>query len=159
MKFQIAVVALAKLLSVTSAASSEQDSEPFNLIKLGSVDGKNYFYNKDYRTWFESRTFCMESGMKLASIETASQAAFLKTQHNTSTFFGNFWTSGRDAQMSRQFSWDDSETEPTDSIGLPWGAWEVTLEYQTCVLYYSNAVPKFLIHICGFIYGYTLCET
>ncbi|CAL8141073.1 unnamed protein product [Orchesella dallaii] len=156
MRVIIVILVIAELS--LAMAETGTGSGTFNLINLGSVDGKNYFYDKTRRTWQASRDFCIESGMELATIETPKQAEFLKSKYNYSTFSGFYKLGGRDALLARQFTWDSSGTAATDIVGLNWRVDPGYSEYLTCVSYYSNIIPVFNIVGCE-VESFVLCQT
>ncbi|ODM68861.1 C-type lectin domain family 2 member A, partial [Orchesella cincta] len=69
-----------------STVTVEQGGSP-RLINLGTVDSKSYFADRDLnRNWTDAKVFCKTLGMKLATITTSTQIAFLKNVYNGTTF-------------------------------------------------------------------------
>ncbi|ODM88530.1 Low affinity immunoglobulin epsilon Fc receptor, partial [Orchesella cincta] len=88
-----------------------------NLIALGTVDGKTFFADTTQRNWTAARTYCSGMGMRLAEITSKAQWDLLASAHNTTTFQQDHWTAARDSHTSRQFTWDGSLSEPSETFG------------------------------------------
>ncbi|ODM94675.1 Brevican core protein [Orchesella cincta] len=151
------LLAIASLLLVKAETG---DSEIFNLINLGQVEGKNYFYEQGVagRNWTTAGKYCQESGMQLATIETQAQADFLKSKYSSDGFNYYYWTAARDAHLPREFTWNTTGTVPSEISGLTWSTYN-DMEYQTCVMYYANSSPGLKLYPCDSTTSGVLCQT
>ncbi|ODM87983.1 hypothetical protein Ocin01_18698, partial [Orchesella cincta] len=152
------LLAIASLLLVKAETG---DSEIFNLINLGQVEGKNYFYEQGVagRNWTTAGKYCQESGMQLATIETQAQADFLKSKYSSDGFTGNYWTAARDAHLPREFTWNTTGAMPSEISGLPWSAVNMRMEYRTCVFYSAYSSPSLYLFPCDVTLSGVLCQT
>ncbi|ODM90297.1 C-type lectin domain family 2 member D-related protein [Orchesella cincta] len=135
-------------LCLLLAAESEGNNQE-NLIDLGNVDGKAYFYNKQDRNWTESRTYCQEQGMELATVDSVAQVEFLREQYN------RYWIAARDAQLPRALSWDATNEQVNDIEGIEWEI--IVDDYKLCGAYASSSRKKFYMLECSYE-TYVLCQ-
>ncbi|ODM88607.1 hypothetical protein Ocin01_18074 [Orchesella cincta] len=95
--------------------------------------------------------------MQMATIETVSQAEFLKSRQSLNAFSGYFEIAGRDAQVARQFSWGSTGEALADIPGLPFRLNGGELDYRTCISYLAGESPFLNIKECP-LAGYALCQ-
>ncbi|CAL8098415.1 unnamed protein product [Orchesella dallaii] len=153
MKFQLFFLLVIQVYLLFGLETRGNGKE--NLVDLGSVEGKTYFYNKEDRNWTASRAYCQEQGMELATVDSAAQVEFLRLQYNSTTFVAWYWIAARDAQLPRALSWDATDEQVNDIEGIEW---EILLDdYKVCGAYASSSQKKFYMLECSYL-TYVLCQ-
>ncbi|CAL8068621.1 unnamed protein product [Orchesella dallaii] len=65
------------------------------MIDIGTLNGITYYGDKVLRNWTESRSFCLNNGMQLATIRSQAQGPFLRDACFKINFDGYFWVLGK----------------------------------------------------------------
>ncbi|ODM87555.1 C-type lectin domain family 4 member M [Orchesella cincta] len=133
-----------------------------NMINLGNVDGKSYFYENTRLNWTDSQAYCREFGMELAVITTEEQFAFLKSKYNSTTFNNWYWIGATDSKQLSALHWSLTNSEIILPSGITWE--HHGPNYMQCgtYYYYYNGGPQYIqSYACSIVASSigTLCET
>ncbi|CAL8068793.1 unnamed protein product [Orchesella dallaii] len=88
-------------------AQGNEELIPQGLKVLGTVGEKTYLVDTDgvLRNWTESKSFCQNRGLTLATITTHNQAEFLKNSYDPTQFNGWYWVNAREGDNGN-LSWE-----------------------------------------------------
>ncbi|ODM89530.1 Snaclec crotocetin [Orchesella cincta] len=108
------------------------------MANLGSVDGKTYFADKSSKSWQESRTYCENRGMQMASIKSQKQVDHLKAAYHPRMFDGWYWVNAKGLKKSPSFKWEKTGEGVTVYNNVHWVSWNNTEMDENCLIYSSS---------------------
>ncbi|CAL8068803.1 unnamed protein product [Orchesella dallaii] len=131
----------------------------FLILRIQVKSWRKTCFISSQQNWTESKSFCQNRGLTLATITTHNQVEFLKNSYNPTQFNGWYWVNAREGENGN-LTWEDTHKPVQEFDTLSTMGWHHEENSGNCLCYSSNNQQNayYFKHGC-FHTHHTLCES